>query len=365
METVKFISDDPAQKQFALALRKNVNAYFRENNLSTKGDARMWIKAVLMIAAYITPLVILLTIPMSGVYAILLVVLMGIGEAGIGMGVMHDASHGAFSTKDRVNKLFSYTLFLLGSNTFNWKIQHNILHHSFTNIHGFDQDIETKAVIRLSDHSPYKKGYRFQYLYAYFFYGLMTLSKLITDIGQLREFNQKGITAEQGKKPGMEVLKLVLTKIIYLAVAFALPVLFTDFTWWQILIGFGIMHVTAGIIMSTIFQMAHVVEGTEQPLPDENGVIKNESVVHQLRTTSDFARNNRLLSWYAGGLNFQIEHHLYPNMCHIHYHKIAPIVEKTAKEFGIVYNLKPSLYAAFRSHAKRLKELGAKSETTT
>lgn len=133
---------------------------------------------------------------------------------------------------------------------------------------------------------------------------------------------------------------------------------FTPFKWWQVLLGFGILHVIAGMIMSTVFQMAHVVEGTKQPLPDINGVIKNEWVVHELSATSDFARNNVFLNWYIGGLNFQIEHHLFPAICHVHYRKIAPIIEKTAHEFGFIYNLKPSFIAAFISHAKRLRVLG-------
>ena len=116
------------------------------------------------------------------------------------------------------------------------------------------------------------------------------------------------------------------------------------------------MHWVASIILSFVFQMAHVVEGAEQASNIEE--VETNWHVHQLHTTSDFARNNKLLGWYIGGLNFQIEHHLFPNICHIHYNKIAPIVEQTAKEFGIDYNLKSSFIAAFYSHILRLKELG-------
>jgi linoleoyl-CoA desaturase len=358
MQVVRFISDDPEQKQFSSAVRRNVNAYFKEKGISIKGDARMYMKAFVMLGIYITPFVLLLTLPLSAFQAILLVILMGIGEAGIGMSVMHDAAHGAFSEKKWVNGLFQSTMYLLGSNTFNWKVQHNILHHTFTNIYGYDQDIETKAVMRLSEHAPLKKLHRFQYLYAYFFYGLMTLSKLLTDIAQLWEFNKSGITKEQKRNPNIEIIKLILTKMVYFAVLIGLPVWITDFKWWQVLIGFAFLHITAGMIMSTVFQMAHVVEGAEQPLPDSQGVIHNEWAVHELHTTSDFARKNLFLNWYIGGLNFQIEHHLFPNTCHIHYRNIAPIVEQTAREFGIAYNLKQTLLDAFISHARRLKELG-------
>ncbi|MGZ4033406.1 MAG: fatty acid desaturase family protein [Bacteroidia bacterium] len=358
MKVVRFISDDPIQKQFAVAVRKNVHNYFKEKGISTKGNITMLIKAIAMLSIYLVPFIIILTVHMAKLPAFLLVILMGIGEAGIGMSVMHDAVHGAFSEKQWVNKLFGSTMFLLGSTTFNWKIQHNILHHTFTNIYGFDQDIETKAVIRLNNHAPIKRAHKFQYIYAFFFYGLMTLSKLITELGQLMEYNKAGITKEQHSKPGVEIWKLIITKIVYLSIVIGLPLLFTDFRWWQILLGFAFLHITAGMIMSTIFQMAHVVEGAEQPVPDENGVIKNEWMVHELHTTSDFARNNLFLNWYIGGLNFQIEHHLFPHTCHIHYRKIAPIVEKAAKEFGFFYNLKPSFSSALSSHIIRLKELG-------
>lgn len=318
----------------------------------------MLIKTLVLVMLYLAPFIALLTLKMDLWVAILLVITMGIGEAGIGMSVMHDAAHGAFSDKEWVNTLLASTMYLLGSNTINWKIQHNLLHHTYTNIYGFDQDIETKAVIRLCDHSPLMKFHKLQYIYAFFFYGLMTLSKLITDFGQLREFNKAGLTKLQHANPKKEMSKLVISKIIYLLAVIGLPIFLTDFTWWQVLIGFSLLHITAGMIMSTIFQMAHVVEGTEQPVPDPGGVIHNEWAVHELRTTSDFAPNNLFLNWYVGGLNFQIEHHLFPKVCHIHYRKIAPIVEATAREFGYTYNLKRSFVKAFISHVRRLKQLG-------
>lgn len=362
MKRVKFISDDPRQKEFASAVRINVNNYFKEKGISMKGNVIMFMKAIIMLSIYIVPFIVILSTPMKLWQALLLVIVMGIGAAGIGMSVMHDAAHGAFSNKQWVNSLLASTMYLLGSNIYNWKIQHNILHHTFTNIYGFDQDIESKAVIRLCSYAPLKKFHRFQYIYAFFLYGLMTLSKLVTDFRQLLEFNREGITTEQGRKPKLEILKLITIKVVYFSVIVGLPILLTDFTWWQILIGFGILHIVAGMIMSTVFQMAHVVEGTEQPLPDEKGVIKNTWAVHELQTTSDFARDNLFLNWYIGGLNFQIEHHLFTNICHIHYRKIAPIVEQTAHAYGITYNLKPSFMNALASHIRRLKVLGSQKE---
>ncbi len=358
MKIVKFISKDPLQKQFGHALRNNVNAYFEARGISTKGNSALYLKTIAMLSFYIVPFLIILFVPVGNSFALLLAILMGIGEAGIGMSVMHDAAHGVYSGKKWVNTLFASSMYMLGGSTFNWKIQHNILHHRFTNIFELDQDIGTRSVLRLCSHAPINKYQRYQYIYAFFLYGLFTLSKLVTEFAQLRAYNKSGITKEQRHEPNIETLKLVLSKALYLFIIIGLPILLTSFAWWKVLIGFAAIHVTAGIIMGTIFQMAHVVEGTGQPLPDSNNIIENEWMVHQLQTTSDFARNNLLLNWYIGGLNFQIEHHLFPNISHIHYRDIASIVEKTAQEYGFVYNLKPTFMDALISHAKRLKTLG-------
>jgi linoleoyl-CoA desaturase len=358
MKAIKFICSDKQQKQFAAAVRKNVNEYFREGGISIKGNLSLAIQTTAMLSIYIVPFILIITVPMNAWVAMLMAVLMGTGMAGIGMCVMHDAVHGSYSQKEWVNKILGGTMYLLGSNVFNWKIQHNMLHHAYTNIEGYDQDIESKGPIRLSQHAPLRKFHRYQYIHAFFFYGLLTISKMLKDFTQLVEYNRAGITKQYHVNPTFEYVKMIIVKIIYLFVFIGLPLLFTTFSLWQILLGFFIMHWTAGCILSTVFQMAHVVEGAVQPLPNAEGVIETEWAVHELRTTSDFARNNIFLNWYVGGLNFQIEHHLFPNICHIHYCKIAPIVERTAKEFGFHYNLKPTFINALHSHIRRLKELG-------
>lgn len=358
MQTIKFVSTDAREKQFALAVRKRVNDYFREKGISIKGNLRMTIQTIVMLSLYIIPFVLLFIIPMNAWMALLLWALIGIGMAGIGMCVMHDAVHGSYSQKEWVNKMLGGTMYLLGSNVFNWKIQHNYLHHSYTNIEGYDHDIDSKGPIRLSEYAPLKKIHRYQYVHAFIFYGLMTISKLTNEFTQLWNFKKAGITRKYNINPVTELIKMIIVKTLYLFVFIGLPILFTPFSWWQVLIGFFVMHWVAGFILSTVFQMAHVVEGTEQLLPSAEGVINEDWAVHELRSTSDFARDNIFLEYYVGGLNFQIEHHLFPNICHIHYRKIAPIVENTAKEFGFEYNVKPTFLKAFHSHVLRLKALG-------
>ena len=356
MNNIKFKSAEISEKEFVNKLRKNVSDYFTAHNISTKANAAMVVKTIFMLSLYVVPFIVLLVLPMSPLMGLGISILMGIGIAGVGMGVMHDACHSAYSTKGWVNDLLGGSLYLLGSNVLNWKIQHNLLHHTYTNISGIDEDIATKGPIRLAMKAAIEKHHQFQYVYAIIFYGLMTIVKLINDFPNLFKYNRKGLLRGKQSELKMEFVKMVVRKVIYVAIVLGLPIWLTPFTWYHVLIGFLVMHWVAGMILSVVFQLAHVVEGAEQP------VVENENYrnwhIHQLKTTSDFARNNKLLGWYVGGLNFQIEHHLFPNICHIHYDKIAPIVEQTAIEFGLPYNLKPTFASALISHIKMLKVLG-------
>lgn len=356
MDRIKFVSND--RSLFTTTLRKNVNNYFKERNISTKGNWKMALKSVVMFSLYLTPFILMIVLPMAGWIVFPLSILMGIGMAGIGMSVMHDAAHGSSSDKKWLNKLLSRTIYLIGGSTFTWNIQHNVKHHTFTNIRGHDEDIDTKAIIRLSHHAPLKKIHRFQYIYAFFLYMMMTIAKLANDFSQLADYNRTGYTKDQNAKPKHEQIKLITFKLLYVFLCLGLPLIFSAFSWWLVLLGFLVMHLTAGGIMSIVFQMAHVTEGADQPLLNTDGNIENEWAIHELCTTVNFSRDSRILGWFVGGLNFQIEHHLFPNICHIHYKAISPIVEQTVKEFGLRYNTQPSFFSAIVSHAKMLKALG-------
>jgi len=358
MNTIHFTKEDKSRETFTSTLKKNVNNYFKENKIPTTANSTMVIKTIVMVSLYLAPFSLILIYDPNVWLTIFLVVLMGIGIAGTGMGVMHDAVHGAYSKKKWVNQLLGSSLYLLGSNVLNWKIQHNVLHHTYTNINDYDEDIDSKGPIRLAEQAPLKKIHKYQYIHAFFFYGLMTLVKTYNDFPQLAKYNKMGLTRGQKLTPWIEYTKMIFRKVLYMVLILGLPLYFTSFNWWQVLIGFFIMHWVAGFILAVIFQLAHVVEGADQPKLDENGDIDNEFAIHQLLTTADFARDNWFLNWFVGGLNFQVEHHLFPTICHVHYKNLSYIVEKTAKEFNLPYNLKPSFTASFKSHVKRLKELG-------
>jgi linoleoyl-CoA desaturase len=290
-----------------------------------------------------------------------LVIVMSFGIAGIGLSVMHDANHGAYSSKKWVNDLLGYSLNLVGANAFNWKIQHNVMHHTFTNIHDEDEDISPRGVLRLSPHSTWKRIHQYQYVYAWFLYGLMTIVWVVLkDFVRIVKYHKNGMVVKQKANISREWIILLTTKAIYVFYIIILPLMLTSLFWWQILLGILMMHYIAGFILAIIFQPAHVIEGTEFPMPDEDNMLENNWAVHQLHTTTNFGNRSRWFSWYVGGLNFQIEHHLFPNICHVHYRRISEIVRNTASEFGLPYKTSRTFISALNGHLKLLKKLGVR-----
>lgn len=354
---VKFV--ERPKTEFFNVLRSRVNQYFEENKIEKTGDYRMVIKTIALLSIYILPfiLICLNIIPYWATFICWFA--MGVGMAGVGMSVMHDANHGAYSRNSFINVNLGRTIYLLGGSKFTWKVQHNILHHTYTNIYGMDEDIHDKPILRLSPHGKLYGIHKFQHIYGWLLYGLASLGWTINkDFAQLIRYNKNGLTKSSGGNPSIEMIKLIIAKILYFLVIILLPLFVTSYSLGAIVLGFVIMHFTAGIILTTIFQLAHVIEDMEHPLPTEDGEIENNWAIHQLKTTANFAKKNRILSWFIGGLNYQVEHHLFHNICHIHYKKIAPIVKSTALEYGIPYHEKITFWQALASHVRMLKKIG-------
>ncbi|MEX0845871.1 MAG: acyl-CoA desaturase, partial [Balneolaceae bacterium] len=283
--------------------------------------------------------------------------LMGVGMAGIGFSVSHDALHGAYSSNKKINRALGFTFDLMGTNAYIWKITHNIIHHTYTNIHEHDEDLEIAEFIRLSPHAKHRPIHRIQHILAFFAYSLATIFWVF--IKDYKKFLKPNIGPYNNKDhPMSEWIILFTTKAFYYGYILVLPAVLLDVTWWQVAIGFVTLHLTAGVIFGLIFQLAHVVEETDHPLPDEENMIDEHWMIHEMVTTNNFARDNKALCWFVGGLNFQIEHHLFPKVCSIHYPAISHIVEKTAKEYGIPYNLHESFSSAMASHYRTLKKFG-------
>lgn len=359
MNAIRFSRKDP--KQFFKTLNQRVNNYFKENQIKKTGNWKIYLKAAIMFAIFLTPYFLILTIDMNQWLQLLLTIVIGVGMAGVGMNVMHDGNHDSFSSKSWINKIMGGSIYILAGNVFNWQVQHNVLHHTFTNIHGHDEDLDSGRIIRFTKHDEWKKFHRFQHYYSIFLYGLLTINWAITtDFKQMKSYMKRKLSYGKSASPAKEWSVLIITKIIYLSVWIVLPMLVLEIAWWKILIGFFVMHYTAGLILSMVFQLAHVVEDIDTLVPEEDGTIKNTFHIHQLFTTTNFSTKNRIVNWFTGGLNHQVEHHLFPHISHIHYTKIAKIVKETAKEFNLPYYEYKTTRKAIISHFKHLKELGKK-----
>lgn len=349
-----------AKLEFSSTLNKRVNSYFSANGISRHGNSEMVLKTIFMYVLYLLPYGLIISgVIQSPLLLILMVVIMSLGLGGIGLSVMHDANHGAYSSRNWVNTLLGYSLNLVGANAFGWKMQHNVLHHTYTNVHEEDEDISPRGIIRMSPHSEWKSIHKFQYIYAWFLYGLMTIVWMVfKDFIRLAKYQKNGMAKKHKANIVQEWIIMIITKLIYIGYIFIIPVTFTALPWWQIVTGIFIMHYIAGFMLAIIFQPAHVIEGTEFPLPNEDHALENNWAVHQLLTTTNFGNKSRWFSWYVGGLNFQIEHHLFPNICHVHYRKIAHIVKTTAHEYGLPYKSARTFFEALKGHGRLLKQLG-------
>lgn len=346
--------------EFIKVLRKRVNHYFKTHNISRYGNAQMVVKTVFMLALLFVPYFLMLSGAVSNIWGIAMMwALMGFGKAGIGLSIMHDANHGAYSRNPTVNKLLGYLMNLVGGDASNWRIQHNILHHSYTNVDGADEDIDAGILLRFSPRQEHRSFHRLQHIYAWFFYGLMTILWITTkDFRQVFRYREMGLLESQGRTFHGLLAEVFISKVLYYGYMLVLPLIFIDIAWWQTLLFFLMMHFIAGLTLGLVFQPAHVMHTAEFPEPDEEGNLENDWAIHQLLTTTNFAPNNRLLSWYVGGLNYQIEHHLFPNICHVHYRKISRIVRETADEFGLPYYSYPTFVGAVWNHGKMLYQLG-------
>lgn len=345
--------------EFFSELRNRVNTYFEENKISPNANAMMVFKTIFMVSLYFIPLIYLLV---GGVETLSLMflmwVLMGFGMAGIGLSIMHDANHGAYSKNKNINNALGLLLNTVGGYHVNWKIQHNVLHHSFTNIFGYDEDIE-KAILRLTPDQPHRPFHRFQIFYAPLLYSIMTFYWVVSkDFEQLVRYNRKGLYKGQGLSYRRAIWETILTKVLYFFVTLVLPIWILPFAWWQVFLGFLTMHFIGGMILALIFQPAHVSEDTQFFIPEEGGSVENNWAIHQMLTTTNFANKSTLFSWYVGGLNYQVEHHLFPNICHVHYKSLSKIVKETAAEYNLPYLERKTFVGAVASHFKLLYRLG-------
>jgi linoleoyl-CoA desaturase len=356
---LKFV--DPNKSQFYSTVKERVDRYFTSNKISKNANLAMYFKVSFYLigtfALYMTIISGVLMPNLGLMFGACL--LLGFFGAMIGFNVAHDAIHGSFSSKPWVNNLLSYSFYFIGANPYMWNIAHNVVHHTFTNIPGHDEDIEVApGLIRLSPADKVNWIQRYQQYYAFVLYGVAAISWIFRK--DFKKFYQSKIgNYNNTNHPASAHFNLYFFKFLYYFLTIAVPLMVLDITVGQFLIGYISMLLMKGFVIGLVFQLAHVVEGTTFPEPNEENNIEEAWAVHQMCTTADFARSSWLTSFLCGGLNMQIEHHLFPKICHIHYPAISEIVKQTAIEHGVPFIENKTFWSAMGSHFQMLKRFGA------
>lgn len=337
-------------------LRHRISAEFKRMERSQLGNAKMYLKAAIILGVFALAYVSLVFIAANGWQALLLSVLLGVATAGIGFNIMHDGGHQTWSKHRWINRLMAMTADMVGGSSYVWQWKHGRFHHTWVNVDGHDSDIDLGIMARLSPLQRRRPWHRWQHVYLWVLYGLTVLRWHLYD--DFRDF----ITGTIGQRPfarprGGDLVAFVLGKLAFFTLAFGLPLLFHPLG--TVLLFYTVTAVVAGMLLALVFQMAHVVEATDFPAPQAGSMQMNTPwAVHQVNTTMNFARSNRVLGWMIGGLNFQVEHHLFPRIAHVHYPAVSHVVKETCHEFGINYLECPTLAAAIRSHYRWLRQLG-------
>ncbi|MCX5661061.1 MAG: acyl-CoA desaturase [Planctomycetota bacterium] len=350
---IKFAPRD----DFRVELRRRVEAFLETSGRRSRDCSSMYMKTAIMLAWFVTSYVLLVFVAWTWWQGLGLAVLLGLAASGIGFGIQHDGGHGAYSARPWINKLMALSLDLLGGSSYLWHWKHVSYHHTYVNITGHDTDIDLGGIVRLTPHQPRLMFHRWQHWYIWPLYGFMAIRwHLFSDF-------QEVIAGKMGGRPfprprNWDLVAFIAGKVIFVTIAFGIPLLVRPV--WIVAMYYVVATLVLGIVLSIVFQLAHCVEEAEFPMPEgDSGKIENAWAIHQVETTVDFARRSRFASWLLGGLNFQIEHHLFPRICHVHYPAISKVVEQTCLDYGVKYNEHKTFLAGVASHFRWLRRMGA------
>ena len=344
---------------FQLELRRRVEEYFRATGRRQRDCWQMYVKTAILLAGFAGSYVLLVFVAHAWWHGLLLAMLLGLSAAGIGFNIQHDGGHQAYSNSPWVNTLMAMTLELIGGSSYLWRWKHVVFHHTYVNITGHDTDIDLGILARLTPHQKRLAFHRWQHVYLWPLYGLLAIKWQLLD--DFRKLISGRISGRPFPCPeGWEVVIFVAGKTIFFTVAFGIPLQFHSLV--VVLFYYGVAGLVTGTVLSVVFQVAHCVEEAEFPR-EETGCIKHAWAVHQAETTVDFARHSRVVAWLVGGLNFQIEHHLFPRLSHVNYPAISRLVQETCREFGIKYAEHGSFRAGMASHFRWLRRMGMPSAT--
>lgn len=357
-ERVKFSRDNA----FQVEVRRRVDEYFRRSGRTQRDCWQMYLKSAVVLASFTACYVVLVFVANTWWQALPLAVLLGLATAGVGLTIQHDGGHRAYSDRPWVNRLAALTLDLIGGSSYIYTGRHTIFHHTYTNVAGLDTDINVGILGRMAPEQKRRAFHRWQHYYLWPLYGFMVVQwHLISDF---RDVLVGKIQSHQFPRPrGRELAYFIGGKAVFLTIAFVIPCLMHPFL--AVLLFYGVAAIVMGIVLAVVFQLAHCVEEADFPVPQAGTRRIGKSwAVHQVETTVDFARGNKLVAYLLGGLNYQIEHHLFPRICHIHYPELSKIVEATCRDFGIRYAEHKSVWAGTASHFRWLRRMATTDQVT-
>jgi linoleoyl-CoA desaturase len=344
---------------FFQSLKRAVDDYFKTTKKKKTGNWQLYSKALILIPAALAIYVVLLTASLPVGLSLILCGLLGLVVGSIGFNVMHDSCHGAYSSKKWVNTVLGFSLNAIGGNAFFWKQKHNILHHTYTNIEGIDDDIAQSKLLRQSPTQEWKPIHRYQHIYFPVAYAL-TIFMWVGLRDFMKYFTKKIHNTDIQPMNRSEHIIFWVSKVLYAVFYIAIPVYFVGWLPW--LIGYVTFGIVMSVVIALVFQLAHAVEGPEFDSAGLNDkIIETEWAIHQIKTTANFAPASKIISWYVGGLNFQVEHHLFPRVAHVHYPALSKIVQEKCTEFNLPYHSFPTMAHAIASHVRTMKKFGDKA----
>jgi linoleoyl-CoA desaturase len=347
----KFLAAGPFHRD----LKMRVERYFADSGVRRRDLPGMYLKTAIILAWFAASWTFLVFFASGPLATLAGCVSLALAVAGVGFSVQHDANHGGYSESRLVNDVLGTTLDLMGASSYIWRWKHNVYHHTHPNVVGLDDDVEVGIFGRLAPAQPHRGAYQFQHFYMWFLYGFLAMRwHLMDDV--VNAIRGRIGTQKLPRPRGWKLVHFVACKIAFFGWALVVPALFHPL--WQVAVAYALTSFVLGVTLSVAFQLAHCVSDADFPEIPSNGSFDRDWAVHQIRTTVDFAPRNRLVTWYLGGLNFQVVHHLFPHVCHLHYPTLSRIVDETCRAHGLQYHSHPTLRAALGSHARWLKQMG-------
>ena len=348
------VDDLACVSSFPKVLRRRIDDFFSDGNISPKADRTMWVKIAVGLAVLAGCWIALYVLKPDSWRFVGLYLLNALAQTFLLLNIAHDSNHNAISSVRAVNKVLNYVFDVCGINSYMWRILHHRGHHSCINLYGEDDALTGRSVLRFTPHEPRVRLHRFQHIYALFFYALFSLDYVfLRDFGCF--FFPSHEYLKQKKHSAREYIILFAGKGFYLTYMLILPVVLLGKSPLLVLLAFVLAHLIIGLTVSLVFQTTHTVDSTY--FPSDRSEFDNW-IYHIFATTADYATTNPLVGWLAGGLNHHIVHHLCPYVCHTHYAPLTRIVKETAEEYGVPYRQHPTMMQAIKHHLILLKQLG-------